>query len=265
MTTNYANRTPWMITRAVWHAMFLREALSRTTGDRLAWFWMLAEPFAMIAVMVAIRGVAMSQGPIFGADFIPWMVAGMLGFFLFRDNMLKSIGAISANKGLFTYRQVKPVDAVLVRCFVEGTLKSFVFLLFIIAASLLQIDLIPSDPLLAIFCWLSLWILGAGFGLALSALSTLVPEVGRIVRIITLPLLIISGVIMPLQLIPYKVQHFLLLNPIVHGLEALRLAFFEGYHSLNGISLIYLWCWSLSLWLLGLILHIRFEQRLKAA
>ena len=264
MAATHPTRTPWMITRAVWHAMFLREALSRTTGDRLAWFWMLAEPAAMIAVMAAIRGLAMGEQHVSGADFIPWTVTGMLGFFLFRENMMRSIGAIGANKGLFTYRQVKPIDAVLVRCFVEGTLKSFILLLFIIAGLLLQIDLIPSDPLRAIICWLSLWTLGIGFGLCLSALSTLISEIGRIVQIISLPLLIISGAVMPLQVVPFELQHYLLLNPIVHGVESLRLAFFSGYHSLDGISLTYLWFWSLSLVLIGLILHIRFEQRLKA-
>lgn len=264
MANGMTTRTPWQVTRAVWHAMFLREALSRTTGDRLAWFWMLLEPIAMIAVMAAIRGFAMGEQHVSGADFIPWMVTGMLGFFLFRENMMRSIGAIAANKGLFSYRQVKPIDAVLVRCLVEGTLKSFIFLLFMVAGLLLQIDLIPADPLQAIACWLSLWILGVGFGLVLSALSTLVSEIGRIVQIISLPLLMISGAIMPVQLIPYNLQHYLLLNPILHGIEALRLAFFSGYHSLNGVSLTYLWCWSLSLVLLGLMLHIRFEQRLKA-
>ncbi len=264
MANGMTHRTPWQVTRAVWHAMFLREALSRTTGDRLAWFWMLAEPIAMVAIMAAIRGYSMGGQQLFGADFIPWMVTGMLGFFLFRENMMRAIGAINANKGLFSYRQVIPIDPVLVRCFVEGSLKSFIFLLFVVAGLLLQENMIPDYPLMAIWCWLSLWTLGIGAGLTFSALSALVPEVGRVVQIVSLPLLIISGAIMPVQAIPHELQFYLLLNPILHGVESFRLAYFGSYHSLSGVSLIYLWYWALGLVLIGLTLQIRFKNRLKA-
>ncbi len=242
----------------------MREALARTTADRLAWFWMLAEPIAMIVILAAIRGVVMGEKHILGAEFIPWLITGLLGFYLFRENMMRSVGAIEGNSGLFAYRQVKPVDAVLVRCFLEGMLKSFIFLLFILAGTLLTLDLSPDDPFLAFYAWLSLWALGIGVGLSLSALSKLVPELGRIARIISFPLLLASGVIIPLQVVPFNLQEYLLINPIVHGIETLRLAFFHGYKSLYGIDMTYLWFWALSLVLLGLMLHIRFEQRLKA-
>lgn len=263
MAQHLSSRTPWQVTRSVWHALFLREALSRTTTDRFAWFWMLAEPIAMVAVMVAIRAVVSSGQRIGGADSIPWLICGLLGFYLFRENMMRSIGAIDANKALFAYRQVKSVDPVLIRCYVEGLLKTVVFLLFILVGQLMEVNLAPAYPLGALFAWISLWMLGLGIGLVLSALSTLVPEVGKIVRIITLPLMIISGAMVPLNFIPYDLQQYLLLNPIVHGIEILRLFFFPSYQTLSGISMTYLWLCTLSLISLGLLLHLRFEMRLK--
>tara|TARA_R110002167_G_scaffold5075_1_gene23824 strand:+ start:195 stop:992 length:798 start_codon:yes stop_codon:yes gene_type:complete len=264
MAATYAKRTPWEITRSVWYAMFMREALARTTGDRLAWFWMLAEPIAMVAIMATIRSYSMSGQQIFGADFVPWLITGMLGFFLFRENMMRSLGAINANKGLFSYRQVIPTDPIFVRCFVEGALKSFIFLLFVIAGSLLQEQMIPDHPLMAFWCWFSLWSLGLGIGLMLSALATLVPEIARVVQIISLPLLIISGAIMPMQAVPHELEFYILLNPILHGLESFRLAYFGSYHTLSGVSLTYLWLCTLSFMLIGLALQIRFKDRLKA-
>lgn len=260
-----ANRTSWRVAWSVWYALFMREAISRTMADRMAWFWMIFEPIALIAVMVAIRSLVMGGGRhIAGADFIPWMVVGLLGFFLFRENLMRAIGAVDANKGLFAYRQVKPVDPVLVRCFLEGMLKSFIFLLFMAAGSLLKFDLLPVRPLGAILDWLSLWALGLGAGLTFSAAAALVPEIGRVVRIISLPLLILSGVIFPINYIPHQFRQYVLWNPIVHGLESMRLNFFEGYHTLDGIDMTYLWLWALGLMSLGLILHVRFAGRLKA-
>jgi capsular polysaccharide transport system permease protein len=81
---------------------------------------------------------------------------------------------------------------------------------------------------------------------------------------VSLPLLILSGVIFPLNFLPYELQQYLLLNPIVHGLESLRSSFFSQYQPVKGVELSYLWDWALSLITLGLMLHIRFEMRLKA-
>ena len=257
-------RTSWQVTRSVWHALLMREMLSRTTGDRFAWFWVIVEPAAMIVVMVSVRTLIGRGGHIGGASSLPWLICGLFGFFLFRENMMRSMGAVNANKGLFTYRQVKPIDPVLIRCYLEGMLKSFIFILFILLGLLLDIDLLADSPLEAIFVWFSLWILGLGAGLILSALSTLVPEIGRIVSILQIPLLLLSGVLLPLNFLPHDLQQYILLNPIVHGLESLRLSFFSSYRSMEGISMSYLWFWALSLNVIGLLLHLRYSMRLRA-
>lgn len=258
-------RTPWAVTRSVWNALFVREFLARLMADRLAWFWMIAEPVAFILLMSAIRVVVLGRSrDIAGADFLPWMIVGLLGFFLFRENMFRPIGAIQANQGLFAYRQVKPIDTVFVRCYLEGLLRSVIFLGFILIGPLFALELIPHQPVLALAGWLSLWALGIGMGLVLSALTALVPELGRVVRIASLPLLILSGVIIPLNMLPHDLLAWLMINPIVHGLEFMRSGFFEYYHVLPGTSLLYLWYWALSLIALGLMLHLRFELRLKA-
>lgn len=260
-----SSRSSWQITRSVWYALFLRESVARTTADRMAWFWMLAEPIAMVVIMVLIRAVAFGNGRyIVGADFIPWLIVGLFGFHLFRDNMMRSIGAVDSNKGLFSYRQVKPIDSVFVRCYLEGVLKSFVFVLFIIGGVLLELELLPADPLWAVYSWICMWLLGAGAGLTLSALSRLIPEIGRIVKITSFPLLIISGVIFPLNFLPHDIQQYLLYNPIVHGLENLRMSFFPAYRPIGGVNLLYMWYWILCLTALGMALHIRFEAKLKA-
>lgn len=258
-------RTSWQVTRAVWYAMYMRELVARTMADRMAWFWMIAEPLAMITLMLFIRTVVLGRGRmLMNADFVPWLIVGLLGFHLFRENMTRSLGAISMNKSLFAYRQVKPVDTVLVRCYIEFSLKSFIALLFILGGSLLGLKIIPDLPIEAMFVWLSLWMLGLGIGLVVSVLATLVNEIGIIIRVISVPLLLLSGVIIPVTLIPHHLQAYILLNPIVHGLETLRMTFFQNYVSIPGIDLMYLWYWALTSILLGLILHKYFEARLKA-
>jgi len=258
------SRTPWQVTRSVWYAMFMREAISRTMADRMGWFWMIFEPAAFIAIMVAIRSFIRGGNLIVNAEFIPWMIAGMMGFFLVREGMLLGMGAINANSALFAYRQVRPVDPVLVRNFLEGMLRTFVFLLFIAGGLMLGLEMNPDNAIRAMGAWLSLWSLGLGLGLCTSVAATMVPEVGRVIRMASLPLLIISGVIFPLNQLPHWLLEYLMLNPIPHGLETLRLGFFEKYQVINGTSMQYFWMFTLSITALGLLLHLRFAERLKA-
>lgn len=257
-------RTSWQVTRSVWYALFMREAISRTMADRMGWFWMIVEPVMFTGVMVAIRGFVGGDGLVTNAEFIPWMITGLLGFYLVRDGMLRSLGAIDANSALFAYRQVQPVDPVLVRCTVEGMLSSFIFLLFIAGMLLLGVDLVPDNGIAALGWWLSLWAFGLGLGLIVSVLGTLVPEVATVVRMITMPLLILSGVILPLNGLPHWLLEYLMYNPIIHGLELLRGSFFDGYHMVHGTSPTYFWMFMLSSVAIGLVMHVRYKDKLKA-
>ncbi|NYT74336.1 ABC transporter permease [Halomonas sp. QX-2] len=257
-------RTPWQVTRSVWYAMFMREAISRTMADRMGWFWMIFEPVAFVGIMVAIRSYVSSDRLISNAPFIPWMIAGLMGFSLVREGMLRGMGAVIANNALFAYRQVQPFDPVLVRNFLEGMLRTLVFFIFVIGGLALGLELYPDNAIKVMSGWLSLWCLGLGLGLITSVASTLVPEVGKIVRMVSLPLLIVSGVIFPLNQLPHWLLEYLMYNPIPHGLENLRLGFFDNYQVVHGTSMLYFWLVTLFLNALGLLLHLRFSDRLKA-
>lgn len=259
-----ARRTPWQVTRSVWFAMFMREAVSRTMTDRMGWFWMLVEPLAFTLIMVAIRGFISGDKLIVNAEFIPWMITGLMGFFLIREGMMRGLGAVDANSALFAYRQVQPVDPVIVRNFLEGMLRTFVFMLFILGAEMLGMKLFPDSGVQAFGWWFSLWCLGFGLGLSVSVLGSLVPEVGKVVRMINMPLLILSGVIFPLNQLPHWLLKYLMYNPIVHGLELLRAACFAGYQTVHGTSATYFWLCTLGVIALGLLLHVRFKAALKA-
>lgn len=257
-------RSAWAVTRSVWFAMFMREAIGRTMTDRMGWFWMIAEPAALLLIMIGIRSFISGDSLIVNAPFIPWMIVGMMGFFLIREGMTQGLGAINANKALFAYRQVHPIDGVLVRNALDGLIRTLIFILFITGGVMIGTDFRPDNGFQAIGGWLSLWLFGLGLGLTASVLGTLVPEIAKVVRMITLPLLILSGVIMPINQLPHYLLEYLMLNPVVHGLEYIRHGFFDGYQVVHGTSLTYFWAWTLSSLALGLLMHVRFKERLKS-
>jgi len=264
-TVEHVKRSPLKVTLGVWKALIIRDALQRTMAERFSWFWMLVEPISHVVLFIAVREVLGRVRFLSGAEFIPWLVVGLMTFFVFREGFLRSIGAIDANKALFSYRQVKPVDTVIARAFVEGLLKSFIFIILILGFELIGIPLMPADPIKAFLLWVLAWTLGLGAGLFFSVANSLVLEVGIIVRVMVLPLYFLSGVMIPLNFLPHDILVYLMYNPLLHLIELMRAAFFEGYRPINNIQVLYVVWWSVILMALGLAMHLRFEYRVKAS
>ena len=257
-------RSPWQVAWSVWHALFIREVLARIMVDRFGWFWMLFEPLSLVAIMVGMRELMGRIKLTVGAEYIPWLIVGITAFLLFRNALTRSMAAIEANQALFAYRQVKPIDTVLARNAMELVLKCVVLLILIALGALLGMDTLPDDPLGAVVLWLSIWFLGLGGALIFSVAARLVPDIRHVVTMMMMPMMMFSGAIFPIQTMPHPVQEYLLYNPVLHGLELLRLEFFNGYKTMAGVDLGYLWRWNLAMLALGLAMHVRFESRLKA-
>src|SRR5688572_30231376 len=114
-----APRPHFAIARAVWKALFLRDMVARLSQDRYSWVWMIVEPLAHVVILVWIR-VVLRQRVFGGMDPILFIVLGVLGFFVARNIINRSFDAVSQSLALYAYRQVKPVDTILMRSVVEG-------------------------------------------------------------------------------------------------------------------------------------------------
>jgi capsular polysaccharide transport system permease protein len=262
-TPHLDHRNALQVTLAVWHALFVREVLSRLVTQRAAWFWLLVEPLAHV-VFAMVLFSTIRQRNLAGVEFALFLAIGVMGFKLFTNTGSRSSHAVAANNALLAYKQVLPVDTVLVRAVAEGLLLAFVTFVLLIGASLFGLDVLPNDPLTLGAAYALLWLMGTGLGLILSAINTLAPEVVKIVTLTFTPLYFLSGVLFSPASVPPKFREILLFNPIVHGLELSRSAFFSGYHLVEGVSVAYLLGWAVGMLLTGLVLHSRFSDRLGA-
>lgn len=248
-------------TFVVWHALFLREALDRFFGGRAAWAWLAIEPASHLVMMGLIFSVLKKLLP-GNVDIFMWICIGMLGFFLFRRTAVQTLHAVDCNKVFFAFRQVRPFDAALARGSVEAFSIFFVGIALIIPMAFFGKQVIPNDPLRLLLAMSGLWFLGLGYGMITSVIQRLVQESGHIFQLIMMPLYIMSGVIMPLVFIPQPYRDWLMLNPVAHGLELCRDAFFEHYIMIPGASFSYLFLWGMIFFFIGLILYKLFETRL---
>ena len=251
---------PFTNTLTVWQALFLREALDRFFGSRAAWAWLLVEPSMHIAFMGGVWGM-MRRNSMGGIDVSLWIILGMLSFFLFRRTAVQTLHALDCNKAFFAFRQVRPFDVALVRASVEAFSMFFISWFILGVAAMLGLHVLPEKPLTVLLALAGLWLFGLGYGLITSVGMRLVPDSGHIFQILMMPLYLISGVIMPLTFIPVPYRDWLLWNPLVHGLELVRLGFFSNYHTLD-VSFSYLYAWVLGSLALGMALYRGLETRL---
>ncbi|WP_294255039.1 ABC transporter permease [uncultured Comamonas sp.] len=258
-----APRSSLSVTFAVWSALFLREAVARLSATRGAWVLIVLEPVLHTCFMLLLYTVLRARS-VAGADVAVWLVLGLTGYFTVQNVFQRAMGAVDANKALFAYRQVRPIDTVIVRAALETLLGVVILLVLLGGLAFFGRSFVPDAPMETILSWAGLMLCALGVGLVLSVLSDLVPEAGNLTVFLFRPLYFLSGAIFPLSAIPIQYREWAFLNPFAHGLELLRSSFFPVYHAAPEANFEYLFGFAAVSIFFGLALQVRFAQKLRA-
>ena len=251
--THLKQRNSAIIVRDVIFAIFIRELKGRFGVFRLGIGWAIIDPLAFIIMMSVFRSI-MGAHSIQGIPFPVFFMLGYIPFNFFSKVQSQVSGAIKASQGLFGYRQVKPIDAILARALLESLVLFFVLIILLISFSWIGIDVQIHDPLLLITSITLLIIFGLGLGMCFCILQSRVPESEKFLDIAMRPLLFVSGVFFSLDEIPQQYRHYVDWNPILHGTEMARAACYNSFTSAGG-SIYYLGFWSILIVFLGLSLY----------
>ena len=235
----------------------LRELKNNFGRSRLGYFWALAEPAAMVAILTALHaGVAGTGTPIYQENPIIFFVFGAVPYFLFSNALSQTQGVCASQKGLFNYRQIKPIDIMLARSAIDGLMMSMVLLVFLFVWVWMGKSLPAIQPLELVCALFSLFMLGISLGLVFEVIGTIFEDLRKIFSILTRPLFFISGAFFTMKMVPTGVLDVLYFNPVLHGVDLARDAVLPGYNS--PASWIYLWGVILSLQAFGLAMYRRY-------
>ena len=229
-------RSSWQITKAVIFALVLREFQTRFGERRMGAFWVLFEPIAHITIMMLIfTFIRMRTIP--GMDFPVWLLTGMVPFFLMRNIALKLMDAVEANRALFAYPNIKILDTYAARIIVEFTISACVYAILIFALGFwFGFDVSVAYPLR----WIGSLVIGilfaVGLGICLSVIGQAMPNSKSFIRLLFMPLYLISGVIFPLWMIPNHLLPWVLWNPFAHIIDNIRSSVFVNYPEIPGIN-----------------------------
>jgi ABC-type polysaccharide/polyol phosphate export permease len=214
----------WDIQRRVIGALLMREVLTRFGRHNIGFLWLFVEPMLFTLGVTALWTLA---GAANGSNLpiVAFALSGYSSVLLWRNMPSRCIGAITPNLALMYHRHVKVVDIFAARLLLEAAGATISFMVLGIIFSVIGWVTPPEDIGKVLFAWFMLaWF---GFSLAIfmgawSEQSEIVDKLWHPASYLLFPL---SGAAYMVDALPKTAQEFVLLLPMVHGVELLR----EGY------------------------------------
>ena len=256
-------RKPTYIFVSVIKALFLRELSARISAGRTGLFWTFFEPFFQIFVFVAIHAALQSYGGGKSSfNYTVFLASGFVPFNMFRAILNSSAGAFIANKGLFNYKQVKPIDTIIARALVELFLSVIIVMIFLAIGIFLKMgDIFPENIPMVFLGYLWLWLFSVALGLLVAVGNTFFMSIGKIVSIATFGLMLLSAVFYPIVSLPPAAQQILLYNPLTHFMEMIH-GFYLVALDDRFVDYRYMLLWTILPLFMGLWLYRMLEQRI---
>ena len=253
-------RKPLKVFYDVQKALFLRELNMRFSSGKSGLFWTFMEPFIQILIFVLIKVILFGkQGETF--SFAVFLALNFTAFNLFKHIVLKSRDAFKANKGLFVYKQVKPIDTIIARGLVETFITIVIIIIFIVIGYFFNFDMAIKDFNMVFFGFLILILFSYAFGLVVAVANVFFQSVGKLIGFLMTALMFGSAIFYTLDALPLKAREFLLINPLTHIMELIHGSYFNALNT-QYVSYSYITLWTLFLLYIGLWLYYKLEKRI---
>lgn len=214
------------------HALILRETRTRFDRNKLGYLWALFEPMSFILVLGALFSVMGRGSPIGTDQDLPlFFLTGMIPWLFFSNTVNATMSGIESNRALLTYPQVKPFDAILARALLEFATLTVVFVLLSLIFAYFGIYRSIESFLGLFAAATSLWLFAIGIGCLNATILLFIPSYKQTYAVIQRPFFFVSGIFFTVDSLPEFVREVALYNPILHGIEWFRSAYFQSYES----------------------------------
>jgi capsular polysaccharide transport system permease protein len=219
----------WLIQHArVTAALIIRETASRYGSKPGGYVWAIIDPLAHVYMMTIIFG-AIARVPALGTDFALFFATGYLPFLAYQGMSSFIAGAVKANKNLFSYPVVAPIDAVVARYILQLLTSALVTIMIFAFCTPEANHLNSIDPGTVVAAFESGTLLGLGVGLFNIPMFDNYPLYEQIFSLINRPMFLLSGVFFLPDSLPHPFQDVLLWNPIVHIIMWFRSGIYPEY------------------------------------
>lgn len=253
------HRSSWKVQKSVIYALFLREVNVRFSAGAMGYFWVIFEPLLQIFIFVTVK--VMLFGTNSSLDYPVFITLGFIGFNFFRHIVDQSMGAFTANKGLYAYKQVKPIDTILSRVLVEFLVTAIITFIFVMIGLYFEFDMQIQNlgMLLLTFIWLTLF--AVSFGLFAVILATFYDSLKKVIKLVLSPLMFVSAVFYSMADMPQALQDLLYYNPLAHFMEMLHANYFFELDD-SFVDYTYILFWTIIPLFIGLWSYRKLERKI---
>lgn len=206
-------------------ALILREIITRYGRNNIGFLWLFVEPM-LLTLIISLMWFFFKMNSLSNLNIFAFVLTGYPMVMMWRNSSFRAKGAVSANQALLYHRNIRILDLVFARVFLEMVGASAAQIFIIVLFIYIGLISIPYDPFYmlcawGLMCWFSL-----GLGLIIFVLSAKYEFFSNIwgtLRFIILP---ISGAFFWVDTFPHEVQNILLYIPPIHGTEMFRSGYF---------------------------------------
>lgn len=206
-------------------ALILREIITRYGRNNIGFLWLFFEPMSF-TLLISMMWFFFRINSFSNLNIIAFVLTGYPMVMMWRNASSRARKAVNANLALLYHRNIRILDLVFARIFLEmmgaTAAQVFVILLFIFLG---LID-IPNDAFNMLCAWGLMCWFSVGLGLIVFVLSTKYEVFNKIWLPLSFLFMPISGAFFWIDTFPQNIQRLLLFIPPIHGTEMFRHGYF---------------------------------------
>ena len=220
-------------------ALLFRELLTKKSYSYLGFIGVIIEPLIITFIYLIILNLIRINVDT-GLNKILFFGTGILIFSFFISIFSRSLNAIKANRNLFYYKRVKPIDTVIARTFIEIILLATVYTIILTLVFYVNNKIILDNLPLLLLAFILVTLLAFSVGLIGMIIGSKFENINSWIPVLSRPLFFTSGSLYSINVIPIDFRKFILWNPLIHAIELARNSLDNNYRLNEQISLNYL-------------------------
>ncbi|WP_096787734.1 ABC transporter permease [Rhodobacter sp. CZR27] len=209
----------------------LRETRATFGTSRVGYLWAILVPVISIGLLVAIFTTIGRAAP-YGISLALFFASGVLVIELFNKLATALMACFDANRALMAYPLVKPIDTLLARTLLIAMTYAVIMVLIHTGLAAAGLAETPAWPERIAGAFGAIVLLGFGFGGCSAVIASFWPSWTHVEKIVTRPLIFISGVFYVPSALPEQARDILWWNPVLHLVEWMRTGLYRDYDSM---------------------------------
>lgn len=210
-------------------AVLLQDMRTRFGRSYLGYLIALAWPLSHMGFIIAGYLLTTKIAPV-GDDPAVFLATGLLPYILCFYPARMMAFAIIQNRQLLNIPILKPVHLIIARSILETLTAVAVAIIFYSVLYIGGVDFMPLDAIDAASAIAASIYLGIGLGFFNVVLCALFgPFTIVFITVLMIGAYIVSGVYVPIWVVPEPTRSYMLFNPLLHLVEWLRSAYFTSY------------------------------------